>query len=106
MVAVSDLRIRLLDRDDVLPESRSASNSKVYKMKWYMISLVVVALAGMGAVIFNNTDIRAKFTKCEESVLGPEASSGRCVYPSRVMRVRGVWICSCRTEAETKKGIE
>jgi hypothetical protein len=60
-----------------------------------------------GALVFwRDVDFRAKFTRCEESVLGQEAAVGRCGYPARVMRVKGVWICSCRSEVETKRGIE
>ena len=50
-------------------------------------------------------DPRAVFYRCEESVLGTNITGGHCPYPSKVMKVDDNWICSCRSEAETRKGI-
>jgi hypothetical protein len=74
-------------------------------MKVYGL-LVALLMVCVCVVMVSRVDLRAHLTKCQESVLGSEASTGRCDYPSRIMRVKGVWICSCRSEAETKKGIE
>ncbi|MCK9567405.1 hypothetical protein M0R72_00480 [Candidatus Pacearchaeota archaeon] len=62
--------------------------------------------AGLLINTFYCLDFKAKFSRCEESVIGPEAAVGRCAYPARVMHVKGVWVCSGRSEAETKRSIE
>lgn len=71
---------------------------------FYIMGVLLVVLCFVIAAV--KLDLRSQFTKCQESVLGREATSGRCDYPARIMRVQGVWVCSCRSEAETKKGIE
>ena len=72
----------------------------------YLIYFSVVALVCV--LIFleeSGKDPRAMFYRCEESVLGAGTTGGHCPYPSKVMKIDGTWMCSCRSEAETRKGI-
>ena len=73
------------------------------KILYYLGGIGIIAII---VVAVTQNDLRAHFTKCQESVLGTESAVGRCDYPARIMRVKGVWICSCRSESETKRGIE
>ena len=73
------------------------------KIIYTMIAVLIVICC---AIIATRIDFRAALTKCQESVLGKETAIGRCDYPARIMRIKGVWVCSCRSEEETKKGIE
>jgi len=69
----------------------------------------ILAALSLLAAIYLLRDVsflKSKFTKCEESVIGTDASVGRCAYPAHIMRIKGVWICSCRGESETKGSIE
>jgi hypothetical protein len=70
----------------------------------YIMGVLLVILCCIVAAV--RLDLRSQFTKCQESVLGQESVAGHCGYPARIMRIKGVWVCSCRSEEETKKGIE
>jgi len=73
------------------------------KFLYYLGGITIIATI---IIVVVQNDLRAHLTKCQESVLGTESAVGRCDYPARIMRVKGVWICSCRSESETKRGIE
>jgi len=73
------------------------------KFLYYLGGITIIATI---IIVVVQNDLRAHLTKCQESVLGTESAVGRCDYPARIMRVKGVWICSCRSERETKRGIE
>jgi hypothetical protein len=72
----------------------------------YLIYFSVVALVCVLIYLEESgKDPRAMFSRCEESVLGTSVTGGHCPYPSKVMKVDNNWVCSCRSEAETRKGI-
>lgn len=44
--------------------------------------------------------------RCEERILPKVDTVQICPSPSRLMRIGEQWICTCRSEVETMKGIQ
>ena len=66
------------------------------------VLLAVIAVGGI--LLIRNPKIIT--SRCEERLI-PKADLGAtCPPPSKLMRVGDSWMCSCRTEEQTMKGIQ
>lgn len=81
-------------------------------MKNLPIPLLVMTLIAIieswflfGSLIVKNPGV-AFLPRCEERILPKADIAQSCSPPSRLMKVEDDWICSCRSEADTMKGIQ
>jgi len=72
-----------------------------------LVTLIAIIEAWFlfGALIVKDTKY-IPFPRCEERVLPKADIAQSCSPPSRLMKVGDEWICSCRSEADTMKGIQ
>lgn len=66
---------------------------------------VIEACVLFGAFVVKDTRFMPT-PRCEERVLPKADIAQNCQIPSRLMKVGDEWICSCRSEADTMKGIQ
>ncbi len=75
-------------------------------MKAGLIVFVVVGLATWAVIMLSRHPVTLTLQKCEERILSNNPTQTlTCPSPSKLMRVEGTWICSCRSEEQTMKGI-
>lgn len=75
-------------------------------MKSGLIVLLAVGLATGAVFMLTRHQGVLPLQKCEERILSNNPTQTlTCPSPSKLMRVEGTWICSCRSEEQTMKGI-
>ena len=83
-------------------------------MKLVIVSAMLLVVLGLGVfeavgwVQRKHPDWTVQGKRCEEVILGAsngKLTNAKCPYPSRLMMVNNTWICSCRDEEHTMKGV-
>ena len=72
-----------------------------------LVALVLGVIMAVGWVERKHPEWKVG-RSCEESILGAndgKLTNSKCPYPSRLMMVNNTWICSCRDEEHTMKGV-
>lgn len=76
------------------------------KLSTFIGIALLLVLATLGVLAVKNPK-SFYIRTCEERLL-PKADilGGSCQPPSKLMKVGDQWMCSCRTEVDTMKGIK
>lgn len=76
-------------------------------MRKYLISAALIIVICGGLAFLPRPSDLVRIIKCKEKIVPTDNRIPvECEYPSRLMKIGDTWICSCRSEEQTLKGIK